>query len=252
MDTGGKGLMRIKTAFSLTELLIVLAILALLAAVLFPVFAQAHAKARQTSCASNLLQISQGTLMYLSDYDGTCPPIFRRIYTADGTPKRDEDWLELITPYTKNPHFRCPDVNLPETMKRNSERDTHATIFSGYAMNFHLSQIAHIDDKKPIGKPESQIQYPSTTVLTFDVRAGIGASAHPDIYPWRPVGQWTKKEITFYALFYLDDIKKQKGGAERHSGGANYAFADGHVKWFKPEQLSADTKNDGLHPGFGL
>lgn len=40
-------------------------------------------------------------------------------------------------------------------------------------------------------------------------------------------------------------------GAERHQGGANYLFGDGHVKWHRPEQL-ATGQNDGVHPGFGL
>ncbi|HEX8463057.1 MAG TPA: H-X9-DG-CTERM domain-containing protein [Abditibacterium sp.] len=40
--------------------------------------------------------------------------------------------------------------------------------------------------------------------------------------------------------------------AQRHQDGANYLFGDGHVKWFRPEQLSITPQNDGVHPGFGL
>src|SRR5579862_4890164 len=58
-----------KTAFTLIELLVVIAIIAILAAILFPVFAQARAKARQTVCLSNEKQISLGIQMYLQDYD---------------------------------------------------------------------------------------------------------------------------------------------------------------------------------------
>src|SRR6266516_1564184 len=62
MDRQGRG-------FTLIELLVVIAIIAILAAILFPVFAQAREKARQTSCISNLKQLSLATIMYVGDYD---------------------------------------------------------------------------------------------------------------------------------------------------------------------------------------
>ena len=62
---------REKNGFTLIELLVVIAIIAILAAILFPVFAQARAKARQTACLSNMKQIGLGLYMYLQDYDET-------------------------------------------------------------------------------------------------------------------------------------------------------------------------------------
>jgi prepilin-type N-terminal cleavage/methylation domain-containing protein len=62
-----------RSAFTLIELLVVIAIIAILAAILFPVFAQAREKARQTSCLSNLKQMSLAIMQYMQDYDGVVP-----------------------------------------------------------------------------------------------------------------------------------------------------------------------------------
>lgn len=66
--------MQQRRGFTLIELLVVIAIIAILAAILFPVFAQAREKARQTTCVSNLKQIGTAFMMYVQDYDETYPP----------------------------------------------------------------------------------------------------------------------------------------------------------------------------------
>src|SRR5437660_1380056 len=63
--------MRTQRGFTLIELLVVIAIIAILAAILFPVFAQARAKARQATCLSNMKQVAMGLYMYVQDYDET-------------------------------------------------------------------------------------------------------------------------------------------------------------------------------------
>jgi prepilin-type N-terminal cleavage/methylation domain-containing protein len=87
-----------RNGFTLIELLVVIAIIAILAAILFPVFARAREKARQTSCLSNEKQICLALVMYSSDYDETNAP-------CDMLDPRDNlyvYWPTLIYPYTKN------------------------------------------------------------------------------------------------------------------------------------------------------
>ncbi|MEI6521594.1 MAG: prepilin-type N-terminal cleavage/methylation domain-containing protein, partial [bacterium] len=55
--------------FTLIELLVVIAIIAILAAILFPVFARAREKARQTTCTNNQRQIATTLLMYAQDHE---------------------------------------------------------------------------------------------------------------------------------------------------------------------------------------
>src|SRR5947209_1291545 len=91
----------LRTAFTLIELLVVIAIIAILAAMLFPVFAQAREKARQTSCLSNLKQLSHAMLMYAGDYDELFPPVVARASRQE-TNLYLMSWMRLLEPYTRN------------------------------------------------------------------------------------------------------------------------------------------------------
>lgn len=93
-----------KKQFTLIELLVVIAIIAILAAILFPVFAQARAKARQTVAASNLKQISIAVQMYLQDYDEIFPMTMETV--SHGRPDTVSYWAtqnyqEALNPYIK-------------------------------------------------------------------------------------------------------------------------------------------------------
>ena len=90
-----------RRGFTLIELLVVIAFIAILAAILFPVFAKAREQARKTTCLSNLKEIGLASLMYVQDYDEKTPCMgFGR------------EWWTNLYPYTKSLEvFYCPDRN---------------------------------------------------------------------------------------------------------------------------------------------
>lgn len=101
-------------AFTLIELLVVIAIIAILAAILFPVFAQAREKARQTSCLSNIKQTSLALISYTVDYDEVMPIAFPHIAPINGGNSYDEPWDSQLQPYIKSVQiFTCPSDAVP-------------------------------------------------------------------------------------------------------------------------------------------
>jgi len=84
------------------ELLVVVAIISILAAILFPVFSEAKEAAKKTSCLANSRQLTLGVILYTNEYDDVLPPV---AYATN-----NPIWVDLIQPYIKNMEVRvCPD-----------------------------------------------------------------------------------------------------------------------------------------------
>ncbi|MDW8106777.1 MAG: DUF1559 domain-containing protein [Armatimonadota bacterium] len=159
-----------KRGFTLIELLVVIAIIAILAAILFPVFAQAREKARQTTCTSNHKQMGLATMMYLADYDQTWFPAWVRIPGPD-----NGHWFFKISPY-----IRAGTGATWETYTAQARATEIRICPSGIARAFNYSMNQHIcpviwDNSCPLGPgtcyladSEAIFTHPAETIIYGD------------------------------------------------------------------------------------
>jgi prepilin-type N-terminal cleavage/methylation domain-containing protein/prepilin-type processing-associated H-X9-DG protein len=185
-------------AFTLIELLVVIAIIAILAAILFPVFAQARDKARQSSCLSNIKQIGIGLMMYVQDADETYPGALQAEQSINGGSTSDmRKPLDMqLLPYTKNDQiWTCPSdaaFRVPTTDTRLQWWDGNYKT-RGIARSYgYMSEIITAanggtrdpntglsdytggrlpTNTPPVGKPLARLDQPSSTVALAELWA---------------------------------------------------------------------------------
>jgi prepilin-type N-terminal cleavage/methylation domain-containing protein len=98
----------IKRAFTLVELLVVLAVIVILASILFPVFARAKSASLRATCVSNYRQLSVATGLYLADYDDYYMPVNHQP-ASEPNSRNDRTWVQLVLPYVRVfSVFQCP------------------------------------------------------------------------------------------------------------------------------------------------
>jgi len=153
--------------FTLIELLVVIAIIAILAAILFPVFARAREKARQTSCLNNVRQQATGVMMYVQDYDETFP---MSAYTPDGT--RLVIVFNEVDPYVKNWQiFQCPsgarELNIDWVAAALGGTPVTPGLWVSYMWNFAVFEDGNITGAVP-PISLSEIEYSVETAMIYD------------------------------------------------------------------------------------
>ena len=212
-----------RKGFTLIELLVVIAIIAILASILFPVFAKAREKARQSSCLSNMKQLGLAVLSYSSDYDEMLPTEDYP-YGGDGnTQGVDGSWRGAIYPYCKNAQvFQCPSHKPGAgTYGYFDGRYNDCGMIASYAIN-----DCHQDAGSPT-PPENQslgsaVDPASVIFIVEGTGLDDDQTDNTNTRGWVP-------DRTGYPSYY------------RHNDGANYSFLDGHAKWLKPNAIDSAT-----------
>ena len=244
-----------RSAFTLIELLVVIAIIAILAAILFPVFAQAREKARQTSCLSNAKQIGTAAMMYVQDYDEMYP-LINMAFPQTGSVNcyANFKWSDLIQPYIKNTGvMTCPSDSSADRIFRNqADRlaispgcNTGRSPGGSYSANY-LYAFSGIGDA-PFGNSMAAVGQPADTVFVAETQPTVNGQL------WAPtaaltgaIGNVATQNRRFILLpnasppsfGYTDGANRRYWVLARHSQFANIIWCDGHAKAMKVGQLA--------------
>ena len=228
-----------RLGFTLIELLVVIAIIAILAAILFPVFAQARAKARQAACLSNCKQMGLAVMQYAQDYDETLP------VTGNNDQCRGR-WQFQIYSYVKNVQvFTCPDVPENEWVLTTQPNPCGGPPIGtsskgGYGWSnalFADTNDGAIAEQTAPGYALSRIAKPADTIMVGDTSYSGDTSAggyamlasDPRLSPRAE----NFKIPALYAQFRhpVEETKVVSGGVKLPiKGRANFCFLDGHAK----------------------
>jgi prepilin-type N-terminal cleavage/methylation domain-containing protein/prepilin-type processing-associated H-X9-DG protein len=229
-----------RAGFTLIELLVVIAIIAILAAILFPVFAQAREKARQSTCLSNQKQLNTGMSMYIQDYDERFPNWRTLVTKSADNPNAKVTWVENMQPYCKNKNiWICPSDNISAEAKALSLGGGTVAVNS-YWLNAYVFRWSGSSPTSPPSVTLSEINYPATSIIFCDGPVNDGQH----VWPGPPV-EWCGK------------IPACVASQQRHSGGINFSFGDNHTKWYRVEALKttvdpADAASDTIAPLAGV
>jgi prepilin-type N-terminal cleavage/methylation domain-containing protein/prepilin-type processing-associated H-X9-DG protein len=228
-------------AFTLIELLVVIAVIVVLAAILFPVFAQARAKARQAACFANLRQIGSALMMYVQDYDehmpdccthgrgftsanlltGECAQVgitrstpLNTYLGPEQTPPRY--FQELLHPYTRNAQiWFCPNVQRSRSMGPADQPGPFPTYeFNGTTYRWQQYTRTASNPNAPPAI-QSQPEYLISGMAVALIPRPAEAAVAEDMPYWNPVGP----PCTNY------------DHTTAHNGGISALYADGHAKF---------------------
>ncbi len=243
-----------RRGFTLIELLVVIAIIAILAAILFPVFAQAREKGRQTQCVSNMKQIGTALMMYTQDYDETYPfgYQYHGTYNASGACTASnhllEWWQDLARPYVKNemvyqcpsrsPHITWGSLRVPGMPSPLVKDYTANGIFNFWPAGSERYLPRQRGGKGPMsgngGCGGTPVRMPEVAAPAETI--GIVDASGFELWTLAQTDAWPDQEcprVGCCSGIYGSTGRCSLIVAPRHNAGFSASYMDGHAKWVR-------------------
>ncbi len=239
-----------RTGFTLIELLVVIAIIAILAAILFPVFAQAREKARQTECLSNNKQIVLGVMQYIQDYDETFPMLAYRS-VRQGNIQCAYTFLSAIDPYIKDKKdkglFSCPSrrdaMDMGAFWNPSAPDNGECGQFRNFSYVPNTSLIVagpnpggssgQLVNRAEAPIKQAELAYAAETTVFMDgnfMQAGGGCTPAYGLFTTAPSNQYPTGVLTTAI-------------EGRHQETVSVAYADGHARALKAKPVPCTSNN---------
>jgi len=203
-------------------MMVVMAILTVLCAILFPVFAAARGAADRAVCISNLHTLTSGTHLYADDYDDRLMPVNQNPGATNSTSRNDRTWVQNLLPYVNSfSVFRCPADHTPRPSPETTydqdlvpgDTDSQyytASLRSNYGYNSQNLAPITLEGGRWAAQPRSfsQIAEPSKTLLFVESAWQYLADREPT-----GGGNWlVVPPCRYYAGSHVDSFTGQAGG----------------------------------------
>jgi general secretion pathway protein G len=225
-----------RKGFTLVELLVVVAIIVILAGILYPVFAAARRAAYNATCLSNLKQIGLAVQMYAQDYDEAFPTACCQADRVVGKAQTNYPvptpylW-EVVNPYVKNPSvWRCPgDTGFTVGNVIDFTPSTYEKTGSSFTYNTDLVWL-HTGDK--VQDPWERVgQWAPMTI-------GSIQKPHETFVAAEPAGHWHN------SIKAPPAAQRNASNDTRNTYRQNMVCVDGHAKSFTLSQIQVFWSRD--------
>lgn len=252
--------------FTLIELLVVIAIIAILAAILFPVFAQARAKARQATSLSNMKQQGLALQMYAQDYDEQyiCEWPFNNFWgqSDPGSYGANYTFHPYLNPYIKNKDiWKAPGSGTEAVVSRKiygtgDVRGWDANLDGGYSVTYMMNETGWSDGQNynrlnkmlAAGLPQASITHPAEEIIIIEATGlaewdgfGVGFTTDGGTSTI-PQPSDPNQTLTWKQFYNVPGADWGLAGFSkvvpfRYAMGNDCLFFDGHVKFMATVKL---------------